>query len=575
LAHTYIPFEEYERYIADRRAFEASLHNVNLDLLSNKAQGRGIVTCAGGIRYIPCVWVLIYELRRLGCSLPIEVWHFKDEIPAFIMQHLAQSGVRFVEAEQMMTYHPHKHLHGWELKPYAITHSSFNDVLFIDADNCPVKNPEFLFDTPEYIESGSVFWPDLYSLEPERLIWKACEVDYILEPEFETGQILLDKSRCLPALALSNHLNENSDYYYQLIHGDKETFHMAWRRLKTHFFLVPHPTELLDRKVFLQFWSDGSLLFQHRNFSKWKLPIEENDHIEHFQNEDICLEHLSSLTEFLRDKELPSTKYTNKGYTLKGEDRNLMKLVEKLKEHQDIVAIVLAGSALDNPDANSEWDIMCLFSTVEVPFDAIMFSYNHYRVDMFLRSIAAFSDETPSDFFHLRLVHTGRIIFERDNILSNLLPEIGRHVELLSQVKDVTIDNDIHKHFAYITKVKEKLAKKPVEARYFIYRNLSRLIFSYARLRSLTFRGESRVLDYIQIHEPDLYAKIASLLFTNDIAQMVELSIEITEAVLEPVGGLPVDGAIVTIRSISDTVSSHDFLDWLNLDSSNKWSNNQ
>ncbi len=43
--------------------------------------GRGIVTTGGGLRYMVPVWVSINMLRRAGCTLPIEVWFFDNEMP--------------------------------------------------------------------------------------------------------------------------------------------------------------------------------------------------------------------------------------------------------------------------------------------------------------------------------------------------------------------------------------------------------------------------------------------------------------------------------------------------------------
>ena len=41
-------------------------------------QGRGIVICAGGVRYFLCSWVCINMLRRQGCELPIELWYLNS-----------------------------------------------------------------------------------------------------------------------------------------------------------------------------------------------------------------------------------------------------------------------------------------------------------------------------------------------------------------------------------------------------------------------------------------------------------------------------------------------------------------
>src|SRR5690242_8603824 len=45
--------------------------------------GRGIVICAGGQRLFPNGWVCMRVLRLLGCTLPIEFWHFENEIDAY------------------------------------------------------------------------------------------------------------------------------------------------------------------------------------------------------------------------------------------------------------------------------------------------------------------------------------------------------------------------------------------------------------------------------------------------------------------------------------------------------------
>lgn len=40
-------------------------------------KGRGIVTCAGG-SYLAGSWVNINVLRKLGCTLPIQLWYLGD-----------------------------------------------------------------------------------------------------------------------------------------------------------------------------------------------------------------------------------------------------------------------------------------------------------------------------------------------------------------------------------------------------------------------------------------------------------------------------------------------------------------
>lgn len=89
--------------------------------------GRGIVTCAGGVRYLTCAWVLVKMLRHVGCALPIQVWYLgEDEGDQEWIELVRPLGVTCINAFDVAQSHPHPRLNGWEAKPYAILHSRFN-----------------------------------------------------------------------------------------------------------------------------------------------------------------------------------------------------------------------------------------------------------------------------------------------------------------------------------------------------------------------------------------------------------------------------------------------------------------
>ena len=117
-------------------------------------------------------------------------------------------------------------------------------------------------------------------------MWLASGISYRDEPEFESGQIIVDKSRCWRALNVAMHLNEHSDWWYRVVHGDKDTFHLAWRKIGQTYAMPNKPVEPLEATM-LQFDFAGRRLFQHRNFAKWKL--EGNPRIPGFRLEEECL----------------------------------------------------------------------------------------------------------------------------------------------------------------------------------------------------------------------------------------------------------------------------------------------
>ena len=150
---------------------------------------RGIVICGGGVRYFTCAWVAIQRLRRLGCTLPIQLWHLgPGELDATIAALLASLGVTCIDALEVRKEHPARILNGWELKSYAILHSTFQ-------------------------ETGAIFWPDFGRLAPDRDIWEVTGVPYRDEPEFESEQIVVDKKKCWRPLWHCMWYNEYSDFF--------------------------------------------------------------------------------------------------------------------------------------------------------------------------------------------------------------------------------------------------------------------------------------------------------------------------------------------------------------------------
>src|SRR5262249_33260735 len=264
--------------------------------------GRGIVICGGGGTYFACAWVCIGMLRRLGCVLPIELWdRGRAEMNLQMMGLMDTRGVVCIDAYEPARPNTMRRLDSWELKSFAVAYSEFEEVLYIDADNVPVQDPTFLFSGPEYLATGAVFWPDRY-IGPgsgvewlSRRAWEICRVPYRLEPEIEAGQLLINKRRCWLPLLLTLHMNAHSDFYYGYFYGDKDTFHLAWRRAESPFALVPHPvTNLGNSDVIVQHDFDGAVLFQHRNGDKWSVGREPKQ-IRGFIHEAACLELLADL----------------------------------------------------------------------------------------------------------------------------------------------------------------------------------------------------------------------------------------------------------------------------------------
>ena len=87
--------------------------------------------------------------------------------------------------------------------------------------------------------------------------------------------------------------NAHSDFFYKFIHGDKETFHIAFRKIDQEYAMPSTPLYPLPFTM-CQHDFGGKLLFQHRSMMKWDLN-QENVKIPGFMFEGQCLKFLDGL----------------------------------------------------------------------------------------------------------------------------------------------------------------------------------------------------------------------------------------------------------------------------------------
>ena len=210
--------------------------------------GRGIVMVAGGPYYSPPAYACVVFIRRSGCTLPVEVWLPPHEgMPSAVIGQFQQLGAVVKHLADMFPSYMHHLLHGYITKPAAILASSFEEVLFLDADNVPLTNPTRLFDHPLYAQHGLLMWPDFWPVEVQPGTWEVLHVLPSLQPRssHESGQMVINKRLGWHPLALALYLNVLGDVFYPMFsvagQGDKETYPIAWLALNRTYGLVKHP----------------------------------------------------------------------------------------------------------------------------------------------------------------------------------------------------------------------------------------------------------------------------------------------------------------------------------------------
>lgn len=288
----------------------------------NRFTGRGIVIAGGG-KYFPSAYVTIRVIRHLHCGLPIQLWYFgkTNEIDEKMKLSLIDYGVEFVDADEVRKEHKTRMLGGFEIKWFGVQNSPFEEVLFLDADSYPVINPEELFEHPDYLKTGAVFFPDLASTNT----WTKWDMFHVEKSEVdqdaghETGQFLINKQKCWQCLQLANWYNNWSDITYKWEHGDKLCSRVPWayfRQPYTFWKKVPtwHVNSYLHKD------STDQVIFVHRCRSKFKFSekdtfytpqnSKEVQYVKDLPLEDFCFQVFKELNDFYfskADHQLPST----------------------------------------------------------------------------------------------------------------------------------------------------------------------------------------------------------------------------------------------------------------------------
>lgn len=311
-------------------------HYANPSPIPYYKQGRSIVTSVYSAE-LASGYVLMCELTRLGNTLPVEIFYREGELDQEQIELLKSPDPELISvrkingnAKDFTTIYGNKA--GWSVKIHAIYESTFDEVLWLDSDCFPIRNPEFLFSDAEYLKKGSLFWRDVFSTDRSNRyhdnapLWQVFRVQPNDGEPFEAGQLLLNKTKCWPQFSLVKHYADNCEYYYHF-GGDTETFRMAWqhheaRRGGYHSYINYHASDMVPygfmpygpfhKGVPNQFgkWGggtvmvhrdrDGQELFNHRNMHK--LSLTNNVHNNDITNEWHYHQHVESLKKLLEKR---------------------------------------------------------------------------------------------------------------------------------------------------------------------------------------------------------------------------------------------------------------------------------
>ncbi|EIM24312.1 hypothetical protein E3Q22_00008 [Wallemia mellicola] len=212
--------------------------------LARNETTRGLVITAGNKDTHQRAITSLKLLRNMNFTWPAEIFQYRDErLSTDINATYASlnATVRYIDGVTKDVRSDDEH--NYQIKAHAIRDSSFREVLYMDSDNIPIRNPDVLFEDPMYSDSSSprvTFWPDFQKDHPANPIWRIlgipCKSD---EWRIDSGQIMFDKAgndgMNLAALHIAAFMADNHKYWFKLAGGDKDTFRYAF-----HFLRIPY-----------------------------------------------------------------------------------------------------------------------------------------------------------------------------------------------------------------------------------------------------------------------------------------------------------------------------------------------
>ncbi|KAJ4017501.1 mannosyltransferase [Fusarium irregulare] len=271
-------FVQSLRHLAPKLPFERSTRGI---VITSKGSGVGVAATA------------VRMLRHVGSQLPVQLFldsttqeeHQKcnDTLTHLEVQCLNMDD--FLRLPNTTEIRKPK-IKSYQYKVLSIIFSSFQDILFLDADAFPLRNPDYLLDVEPYKSRGLVTWPDFWLPTISPLFYQIAGAKMpnvtIDSRSSESGVMLYNKARHADSLLLAAYYNFYGPRFYYQLHsqgawgsGDKETFMQSAYVLGNPFYQVKKSPELVTSEKIN--WGSG--IWQADPEQDFKLEAERNKNI--------------------------------------------------------------------------------------------------------------------------------------------------------------------------------------------------------------------------------------------------------------------------------------------------------
>ncbi|KAF3400883.1 Alpha-1,2-mannosyltransferase MNN21 [Talaromyces pinophilus] len=246
-----LPDEHLEAMKSAHAEFVEEIHTSKIIKPIHTPGSRGLVSMAGG-PYFPLFMAQLRMLRRNNSTMPVEVFlrdssEYEDHLCKKV---LPQYNAKCVVLSELLGSTKHKgvEIEHYQFRTFAVLFSSFEEVVWMDADCFSLYRVEDLLESEPFTSTGLVTWPDFSASTTSQLFYQISQQEIppmTLRAATKTGVFLISKKTHFLTLLLAAYYNYHGpSHYFSLLlqgapgQGDKEAFIQAASALKEPVYPV-------------------------------------------------------------------------------------------------------------------------------------------------------------------------------------------------------------------------------------------------------------------------------------------------------------------------------------------------
>lgn len=229
-------------------------------------------------------------------------------------------------------------------------------------------------------------------------------------------------------------------------------------------------------------------------------------------------------------------------------------LVERLQTHPDVIGLVRYGRrTVHDNSQGGDFDLFAFVRRKDPDLESIHFYWNGVPVDLNLRTLDDLRREEPILYIDANLPEC-EILYDPTGEVRTLIGQLKdrwtKPADPLPEA-EIALCRFFQQHA--LDKVDGRLEQDATFAEMLLSINITWLMHIYYKVRRMSFPGERGALNWLREHEPDIATRIEAFFATADIGTKFRLSVELTDLVLEPVGGPWKRGEILGIGADSNS----------------------